>query len=120
MSLPASAVAGTAASAALVPHTDILGEQLHGITIGVVMCSFAGATLFILMKQADTVWRQALYFTVSFISGLYCAGFACDLLERLLGTEVPAPVGALVASTVAITALSKLLEYVKVKGVQKA
>ncbi|MGT3269443.1 putative holin, partial [Yersinia enterocolitica] len=42
-------------------------------TPAVVVCSLAGAALYVLSSRPHRLWRQVLFALISFIGGIYCA-----------------------------------------------
>ncbi|MCW5003517.1 phage holin family protein [Enterobacter roggenkampii] len=89
-------------------------------TPAVMLCALAGAALFVLKEQDYKLWKQLVFALISFIGGVYCAGMASQIIAVLINaclrmvhpeadiTVTPA-VGALAASTVAVTVLLRLL-----------
>ena len=100
ISLPA--VAGGGIAAILADHPTL--------SLPVILCSIAGAALFTLIVHEEKVYRQCIYFFVSFITGLSGYEMGASMLSKLTSTTVPDSIGALVASTVAVTILTKLVE----------
>lgn len=100
ISLPT--VAGGGIAAILADHPTL--------TLPIVMCSIAGAALFSLITQEEKVYRQCIYFFVSCITGLSGYDMSAAMLSKLTSIDVPDSIGALVASTVAVTILTKLVE----------
>ncbi len=116
MSEPMIAAAGLTADSAGVTFAAWFPEA----TPAVMICALAGALLYALTSQRFRLWKQAAYGAVSFIGGIYCAGTASQIIAALINAalyhlnthvtvSVSPAVGALVASTVSVAVLLRVL-----------
>ena len=80
------------------------------LTLPILLCSIAGAALFTLITHEPKVCKQAIYFFVSFVTGVSGYELSAAILSKAINFTVPNSVGALVASTIAVTVLTKLVE----------
>lgn len=89
-------------------------------TPAVMICSLAGAALYILSSEDHRIWKQLLFALISFIGGIYCAGTASEIIAALINAglnklsppvtiQVSPAIGALAASTVSVTILLRVL-----------
>ncbi|EPN9585286.1 putative holin [Cronobacter sakazakii] len=89
-------------------------------TPAVMLCSLGGAALYVLSADEHEPWKQIIFAIISFIGGMYCAGTAADIITALINAalhkltppvtvSVSRPVGALVASTISVTVLLRVL-----------
>ncbi|MFV8756886.1 putative holin [Yersinia enterocolitica] len=113
---PLTLSAGVTAASVGVTFASLFPEA----TPAVVICSLAGAALYVLSSCPHRLWRQVLFALISFIGGIYCADTASEIIAALinvglnqLGTPVtirvtPA-IGALVASTVCVSVLLRVM-----------
>ncbi|MBW5826242.1 hypothetical protein H0I68_14430 [Yersinia kristensenii] len=89
-------------------------------TPAVVVCSLAGAALYVLSSRSHRLWRQVLFALISFIGGIYCADPASEIIAALINAglnhlsppvtiRVTPAIGALVASTVCVSVLLRVM-----------
>ncbi|PNM18854.1 putative holin [Yersinia enterocolitica] len=89
-------------------------------TPAVVVCSLAGAALYVLSSRPHRLWRQVLFALISFIGGVYCADMASEIIAALINAgldqlsppvtiRVTPAIGALVASTVCVSVLLRVM-----------
>lgn len=120
MSEPLTAATGITAGTAGVTLAAYFPEA----TPAVMMCSLAGAALYVLTSDPHKFWKQIIFALISFISGIYCSGFVSEIIAGLLNAalghltppvqvKITPAVGALVASVVSITVLLKILSRAK-------
>ena len=81
------------------------------LTLPILLCSVAGAALFTLITHEPKIYKQCIYFFVSFVTGVSGYELSAAILSKAVNCTVPNSVGALVASTVAVTVLTKLVEF---------
>ncbi|KTG95991.1 hypothetical protein ASV37_25600 [Enterobacter hormaechei subsp. steigerwaltii] len=90
-------------------------------TPAVMVCSLAGAALYILSSEDHKIWKQIVFALISFIGGVYCAGTASEIIAALINAglnqlsppvsiKVSPAIGALAASTVSVTVLLRVLK----------
>ena len=114
--ITATVTAGVAAGTTGITFATLFPEA----TPAVMVCSLAGAALYILSSEDHKIWKQILFALISFIGGIYCAGTASEIIAALInaglnqlsppGTiKVSPAVGALAASTVSVTILLRIL-----------
>ncbi|MEG7487723.1 putative holin [Enterobacter hormaechei] len=93
-------------------------------TPAVMLCSLAGAALYVLSSEDHKLWKQILFALISFIGGVYCAGTASEIIAALINAalshlsppvavKVSPAIGALAASTVSVTVLLRVLKRSK-------
>ena len=80
------------------------------LTLPIILCSVAGAALFTLITHEPKIYKQCIYFFVSFVTGVSGYELSATILSKAINCTVPNSVGALVASTIAVTVLTKLVE----------
>ena len=80
------------------------------LTLPIILCSVAGAALFTLITHEPQIYKQCIYFFVSFVTGVFGYELCAAILSKAINFTVPKSVGALVASTIAVTVLTKLVE----------
>lgn len=80
------------------------------LTLPILLCSIAGAALFTLITHEPKVYKQCIYFFVSFVTGVSGYELSAAMLSKAINFTVPNSVGALIASTIAVTVLTKLVE----------
>ena len=80
------------------------------LTLPILLCSIAGAALFTLITHEPKIYKQCIYFFVSFVTGVSGYELSATILSKAINCTVPNSVGALVASTIAVTVLTKLVE----------
>ena len=80
------------------------------LTLPIILCSIAGAALFTLITHEPKIYKQCIYFFVSFVTGVSGYELSATILSKAISFTVPNSVGALVASTIAVTVLTKLVE----------
>ncbi|HDL7647889.1 putative holin [Yersinia enterocolitica] len=89
-------------------------------TPAVVVCSLAGAALYVLSSRPHRLWRQVLFALISFIGGIYCADTASEIIAALINAglnhlsppvtiRVTPAIGALVASTICVSVLLRVM-----------
>ena len=81
------------------------------LTLPILLCSIAGAALFTLITHEPKIYKQCIYFFVSFVTGVSGYELSATILSKAINCTVPSSVGALVASTIAVTVLTKLVEF---------
>lgn len=97
---------GTGAATAALTGVTVAG-LLSGVDSGVVIGAFAGAVIFV-MSATDFIWlKKMALFVVSLLVGILAAPFAADLITWATPGDIEAgdPVGALVASAIAVRLL---------------
>ena len=80
------------------------------LTLPIILCSIAGAALFTLITHEPKIYKQCIYFFVSFVTGVSGYELSATILSKAISFTVPNSVGALIASTIAVTVLTKLVE----------
>ena len=80
------------------------------LTLPIILCSIAGAALFTLITHEPKIYKQCIYFFVSFVTGVSGYELSATILSKAVNCTVPNSVGALIASTIAVTVLTKLVE----------
>ena len=80
------------------------------LTLPIILCSVAGAALFTLITHEPKIYKQCIYFFVSFVTGVSGYELSATILSKAVNCTVPSSVGALIASTIAVTVLTKLVE----------
>ena len=83
------------------------------LTLPIILCSVAGAALFTLITHEPKIYKQCIYFFVSFVTGVSGYELSATILSKAVNCTVPNSVGALIASTIAVTVLTKLVEVVQ-------
>lgn len=81
------------------------------LTLPILLCSIAGAALFTLITHEPKIYKQCIYFFVSFVTGVSGYELSAAILSKAINCAVPNSVGALIASTIAVTVLTKLVEF---------
>lgn len=81
------------------------------LTLPIILCSIAGAALFTLITHEPKICKQVIYFFVSFVTGVSGYELSASILSKAINFTVPNSVGALIASTIAVTVLTKLVEF---------
>ena len=115
--ISATVTAGVAAGTTGVTFATLFPEA----TPAVMVCSLAGAALYILSSEDHKIWKQLLFALISFIGGIYCAGTASEIIAALINAvlyqlsppvsiKVSPAIGALAASTVSVTVLLRVLK----------
>ncbi len=115
--ITATVTAGVAAGTTGVTFATLFPEA----TPAVMVCSLAGAALYILSSEDHKIWKQILFALISFIGGIYCAGTASEIIAALINAglnqlsppvsiKVSPAIGALAASTVSVTVLLRVLK----------
>jgi len=114
--ISATVTAGVAAGTTGITFATLFPEA----TPAVMVCSLAGAALYILSSEDHKIWKQILFALISFIGGIYCAGTASEIIAALINAglsqlsppvtiKVSPAIGALAASTVSVTILLRIL-----------
>ena len=83
------------------------------LTLPIILCSVAGAALFTLITHEPKIYKQCIYFFVSFVTGVSGYELSAAMLSKAINFTVPNSVGALIASTIAVTVLTKLVELAR-------
>ncbi|WP_421636680.1 putative holin [Enterobacter ludwigii] len=115
--ISATVTAGVAAGTTGVTFATLFPEA----TPAVMVCSLAGAALYILSTEDHKIWKQIIFALISFIGGIYCAGTASEIIAALINAglnqlsppvsiKVSPAIGALAASTVSVTVLLRVLK----------
>ncbi|HAS1959904.1 TPA: hypothetical protein I4D82_09335 [Enterobacter cloacae] len=118
--ISATITAGVAAGTTGITFATLFPEA----TPAVMICSLAGAALYILSTEDHKIWKQILFALISFIGGIYCAGTASEIIAALINAglnqlsppvtiKVSPAIGALAASTVSVTILLRVLKRSK-------
>ncbi|MHA3403516.1 putative holin [Yersinia enterocolitica] len=113
---PLTLSAGVTAASVGVTFASLFPEA----TPAVVICSLAGAALYVLSSRPHRLWRQVLFALISFIGGIYCADTASEIIAVLINVglnqlstpvtiRVTPAIGALVASTVCVSVLLRVM-----------
>lgn len=85
-----------------------------------MICALAGAALYVVTSEPHKIRKQLTLAVVSFIAGVYCAGVAADIITAVINAalshlsppvqvKVTPPIGALVAATISVTVLLRLM-----------
>lgn len=115
--ISATITAGVAAGTTGITFATLFPEA----TPAVMVCSLAGAALYILSSEDHKIWKQIIFALISFIGGVYCAGTASEIIAALINAglnqlsppvsiKVSPAIGALAASTVSVTVLLRVLK----------
>lgn len=118
--ISATVTAGVAAGTTGITFATMFPEA----TPAVMLCSLAGAALYVLSSEDHKLWKQILFALISFIGGVYCAGTASEIIAALINAalshlsppvavKVSPAIGALAASTVSVTVLLRVLKRSK-------
>ncbi|MCU6338906.1 phage holin family protein [Enterobacter quasiroggenkampii] len=78
--ITATVTAGVAAGTTGITFATLFPEA----TPAVMVCSLAGAALYILSSEDHKIWKQILFALISFIGGIYCAGTASTVSVTIL------------------------------------
>ena len=116
MADPLTVATGAAAGATGVTFAALFPEA----TPAVMLCALAGASLYILTADSHRMWKQIIFALISFIGGVYFAETAAEIIAILINgalkvvsadehVKVTPAIGALVASTVSVTVLLRVL-----------
>ncbi len=83
---------------------------LSGVDDGVLIGAFAGAVIFVLSATEFALFKKVMLFGVSFLAGVVAAGFVAEIITAMTPKNVEAkdPVGALVASAMAVRFLMSI------------
>ena len=114
--ITATVTAGVAAGTTGITFATLFPEA----TPAVMVCSLAGAALYIFSSEDHKIWKQILFALISFIGGIYCADTASEIIAALINAglnqlsppvtiKVSPAIGALAASTVSVTILLRIL-----------
>lgn len=117
LTVPGALVASGGAAASV---GVTLASTFPEATPAVVICSLAGAALYVLSSRPHRFWRQVLFALISFIGGIYCADTASEILAALINAglsqiapdtsvSVTPAMGALVASTITVSILVRVM-----------
>ncbi|EOZ1431393.1 putative holin [Enterobacter hormaechei] len=115
--ISATITAGVAAGTTGITFATLFPEA----TPAVMVCSLAGAAMYILSSEDHKIWKQIIFALISFIGGVYCAGTASEIIAALINAglnqlsppvsiKVSPAIGALAASTVSVTVLLRVLK----------
>ncbi|MGM1066060.1 putative holin [Enterobacter bugandensis] len=115
--ITATVTAGVAAGTTGITFATLFPEA----TPAVMVCSLAGAALYILSSEDHKIWKQIIFALISFIGGVYCAGTASEIIAALINAglnqlsppvsiKVSPAIGALAASTVSVNVLLRVLK----------
>lgn len=109
-------------SATGITATSLIGASFlsfwSGIPASVIICSFAGAVVYVLSNSDIPIFKRLSFFLVSFFAGIYGAEAAAKTVESVVSTlvgnkiNVDISIGALVASAVAIKLILSLVAKV--------
>lgn len=94
------------------------------VTPPVMVCSLAGAALYVLSRKNYDLWKQGIFAVISFLGGVYSAGMSSEIMSGVLNSIlqrldpaitviVPPPLGALFASALCVSTLLKTMSHVK-------
>jgi hypothetical protein len=108
--------AGVAAGSAGITFASFFPDA----TPAVMICALAGAALYVVTSEPHKIRKQLTLAVVSFIAGVYCAGVAADIITAVINAAlshlsppvqvtVTPPIGALVAATISVTVLLRLM-----------
>ena len=100
-------------------------------TPAVVVCSLAGAALYVLSSRPYRLWRQVVFALISFIGGIYSAGTTSEIIAAVINASIGkfAPgvsvhvtpgIGALVASTICVSILLRVMAKYQPVAAQKS
>lgn len=93
-------------------------------TPAVMLCALAGAAMYVLTVEEHRIWKQIIFALISFIGGVFFAATASEILAGLLNAalgvltppvhvKVSPAIGALVASTISVVVLLRILSKSK-------
>lgn len=93
-------------------------------TPAVMLCALAGAAMYVLTAEEHRIWKQIIFALISFIGGVFFAATASEILAGLLNAalgfltppvhvKVSPAIGALVASTISVVVLLRILSKSK-------
>lgn len=105
---------------------EVFNTFFPQVTPPVLVCSLAGAALYVLSKKNYIFWKQSLFAIISFLGGVYSAGISSEILTGIInsvlkkldaGTSITVPpaLGALFASAICVSILLKVMSHVKNK-----
>ncbi|QHA85555.1 putative holin [Serratia rhizosphaerae] len=96
----------TGAATAAVTGVTVVG-LLSGVDSGVLIGAFAGAVIFVLSAAEFSIWKKLALFVASLLVGILTAPFAAAIITWATPGDIEArdPVGALVASAIAVRLL---------------
>lgn len=120
MSEPLTLAAGVAAGTTGVTFAAMFPEA----TPAVMLCALAGAAMYVLTAEEHRIWKQIIFALISFIGGVFFAGTASEIIAALLNAalgaltppvhvQVSPAIGALVASTISVVVLLRILSKSK-------
>lgn len=83
-------------------------------TLGVLVGSLAGATIFILGDKKSKKLTKVVFFYISFVSGIISSRFSADLISTITPQSVvaEAPMGALISAAVAVKFIKSISKFV--------
>ena len=120
MSDPLTVAAGVAAGTTGATFATMFPEA----TPAVLLCALAGAAAYVLTTEEHKIWKQIVFALISFIGGVYFAvpmakimagviNTALGLLHPPVSIEVPPSIGALVAASISVAILLRILSRSK-------
>lgn len=116
MSEPLTIAGGVTSATIGVTFASLFPEA----TPGVMLCALAGAAMYVLTSDPHQLWKQFLFAVISFVGGVFfsvpmakiLAGVintALGLLQPPVSIEVSPNVGALVAASVSVAVLLRIV-----------
>lgn len=93
-------------------------------TPAVMLCALTGAAMYVLTAEEHQLWKQIIFAFISFVGGVFFAGTASEIIAGLLNAalgvltppvhvKVSPAIGALVASTISVVVLLRILSKSK-------
>ncbi|EMW1017629.1 hypothetical protein AAEK50_004562 [Serratia marcescens] len=97
---------GTGAATATLTGVTVAG-LLSGVDSGVLIGAFAGAVIFVMSASEFSLLRKLALFVASWLVGILAAPFTAAIITWATPADIEAhaPVGALVASAIAVRLL---------------
>ncbi|EIV5186963.1 putative holin [Serratia marcescens] len=97
---------GTGAATATLTGVTVAG-LLSGVDSGVLIGAFAGAVIFVMSASEFSLLRKLALFVASWLVGILAAPFTAAIITWATPSDIEAhaPVGALVASAIAVRLL---------------
>lgn len=116
MSDPLTVASGVAAGTMGVSIAALFPEA----TPGVMLFALMGSALYVLTSEPHQIWKQAIFAVISFLGGVSFSGPMAKIMAALLNSalsmltppvtvEVSPNIGALVASSIAVAILLRIL-----------
>lgn len=89
-------------------------------TPGVMLCALAGAAMYVLTSEPYQLWKQFLFAVISFMGGVFFSVPMAKILAGIINTalsimqppvviEVSPNIGALVAASISVAVLLRIL-----------